>query len=232
MRPAAATGQVFRAVVKPPYVHARRVLRTALFDRRYGVETEEPVSTDDAGVFHPESVQYLPAGVLSLCRILPPGLVGPDDVFADLGSGKGRVVLQAALRYPFRAVYGVELSQSLHAVAERNLAAVRPRLRCPEVHLLQGDARTADIPDTVTVAYLYNPFGGEVFATVIDRLIASVDRNPRRLRIIYGNPQEEAALLATGRVRLVRAVRGWRPNREWSRSNAFHLYEVVPSSRS
>ena len=220
-------GKVFRGLVKPPYVHARRALREALFDRRYGVETEAGMSTEEAGVTDPDSTRYMPAGLLSLRRILPLRLVGPDDVFVDVGSGKGRVVLQAALRYPFAAVYGVELSETLHAVAERNLTAVQDRVRCP-VHFVQGDARTAELPDTVTVAYLYNPFGGEVFRTVIDRLIASVDRHPRRLRIIYGNPEEEAALLATGRVRLVRAVRGWRPGREWSRSNAFRMYEVLP----
>lgn len=220
--------RLFDAVVKPPYVRGRRAVRTALFDRRYGVETEVEVTSADAGVRDPLSTGYMPAGVLSLRRILPPRAVSPDDVFLDLGSGKGRVVLQAALHYPFRAVYGVELSESLHAVAVANLERVRPRLRCPDVRLLRADARAADVPDTVTVAYLYNPFVGEVFEAVIDRLVASVDRNPRRLRIVYGNPVEEEALLATGRVRRIRAVRGWRPGREWSRSNSFGLYEVTP----
>jgi predicted RNA methylase len=155
--------------------------------------------------------------------------VGPDDVFVDFGSGKGRIVLQAALAYPFRTVYGVELSPSLHAVAERNVAAVRHRFRCADVHLLQGDARSVELPDTVTVAYFYNPFRGAVFEAVVHRLLASVDRNPRRLRIVYGNPQEEATLLATGRIRPVRTAHGWRPTREWSRSNSFRLYEVTPA---
>ena len=66
------------------------------------------------------------------------------------------------------------------------------------------------IPDDVTVAFLFNPFTEDVFATVISRLFDSLDRNPRRLRIIYGNPREEAALLTTGRVRLIRVLRGWR----------------------
>lgn len=221
-------GRIFRSVVKPPYVRARRAVRAALFDRRYGVETEEATSTEDAGITDPLSTHYEPAGILSLRRILPPGSVGPDDVFVDFGSGKGRVVLQAAMDYPFRAVYGVELSESLHAVAERNVATMRQRFGDTEVQLFQEDARSAELPDTVTVAYFYNPFRGAVFQTVVERLLASVDRNPRRLRIVYGNPEEEATLLATGRIRPVRTVRGWRPGREWSRSNSFRLYEVTP----
>ncbi len=39
----------------------------------------------------------MPARVTSLRRILPPGEVSNDDVLIDFGSGKGRVVLQAAL---------------------------------------------------------------------------------------------------------------------------------------
>lgn len=221
--------RVFSAVIKPPYIRVRRALRTALFDRRYGVETEEEVSQADAGVRDPLSTRYQPAGVLNLRRSLPRRTVSSSDVFVDLGSGKGRVVLQAALHYPFRAVYGVELSESLHAVAAANLERVRPRLRCQDVHLLRADAREAGLPDTVTVAYVNNPFGGEVFEWVIDRLVASVDRNPRRLRIIYGVPLEESALLATGRVRLIGIGHGWRPGAEWSRSNSYRLYEVTPA---
>lgn len=82
------------------------------------------------------------------------------------------------------------------------------------------------IPDDVTVAFLFNPFTEDVFATVISRLFDSLDRNPRRLRIIYGNPREEAALLTTGRVRLIRVLRGWRPGREWSLSNSYRMYEA------
>jgi hypothetical protein len=62
---------------------------------------------------------------------------------------------------------------------------------------------------------------------VVGRLFESVDRHPRRLRIVYGNPVEEDALMRTGRVRPVRTLRGWRPGAEWARSNSFRLYEVV-----
>lgn len=53
--------------------------------------------------------------------------------------------------------------------------------------------------DFVTIAYFYNPFKVETFASVMDRLVTSVDRNPRRLRILYGNPVEHDAVIATAR---------------------------------
>jgi hypothetical protein len=40
----------------------------------------------------------------------------------------------------------------------------------------------------VSVVFFANPFSGRIFATVVDRLLASVDRTPRLLTIIYFNP--------------------------------------------
>jgi hypothetical protein len=48
------------------------------------------------------------------------------------------------------------------------------------------------------------------------------------VRLIYANPREEAALLATGRASPVRALRGWRPTPEWSRSNSTRMYLISP----
>ena len=50
--------------------------------------------------------------------------IRPDDVFIDLGSGMGRMVLEAA-RYPFKRVIGVELVEQLHDLARANLASTR-----------------------------------------------------------------------------------------------------------
>jgi len=157
--------------------------------------------------------------------------VGDEDVFVDYGSGMGRVVYQAAAQYPFKRVIGVELSEELNAIARENIDRNRPRLRCQAVELLTSDALGFEVPPDVSIAFFFNPFTGELFASVIDRLLASYDRHPRRLRIIYRNPLEHERLIATGRVRPVRRVRGWRPGREWSRSNSTRMYEVTPAPR-
>jgi precorrin-6B methylase 2 len=218
---------VFEKVVKPPYVRLRTALGNAVLDKRYGVDTDGLFSPSELGLPSPDSVRYCPAPVLALLRILPRREVGPDDALVDFGSGKGRMVLQAALWYRFRRVYGVELATVLHEAAERNLEQVRGRVRCRDVRLVHADVLAFPIPDDVTVAVFVNPFGGQMFRTVIERLVASLDEHPRRLRVVYINPREEAALLATGRFRLVRQLKGWRPGEEWSRSNSTRLYESI-----
>jgi hypothetical protein len=218
---------VFNRVVKPPYVRAREAATKALFERRYNIDTAGIVSEQELGLPDPRFTRYKPSALLTLRRILPPEAVGPDDVFADFGSGKGRVVLQAAMHYPFRTVYGIEFAEQLHRIAQSNIERNRDRLRNTEVRLVHTDARFFDIPDDLTVAFFYDPFVDEVFTTVIRRLLESVDRRPRRMRIVYSNPVMDSALLATGRVRLVRTLRGWRPTPDWSRSASTRLYEVI-----
>src|SRR5207245_1436056 len=62
------------------------------------------------------------------------------DVFLDYGSGKGRVLVQAA-RLPFRKVIGVERSPDLCRAARQNVEKARKRLRCQDVQIIEMDAR-------------------------------------------------------------------------------------------
>lgn len=55
--------------------------------------------------------------------------LGEDDVFFDLGSGVGKVVLQIAMTTPVKKAIGVELSTSRHTGSKKVLAkAVKEKL--------------------------------------------------------------------------------------------------------
>jgi Histone methylation protein DOT1 len=227
--PSAGTGRrAFDATVKPVYV-AVRGLGGRVLDRWYGIRTTGEVQLADLGLGAADRNRYKATEWTTLPRILPRREVAEHDVFIDFGSGLGRVVHQAA-HYPFRRVIGVELSETLSEVARANIERGRHRLRCQDVEIVTADAVEYDVPDDVTVAFFANPFTGRVFATVIEHLLTSVDRRPRRLRLIYRCPTEHEYLMETGRFRLVRVARGWRPGREWSRSNATWMYEVTPAA--
>jgi len=60
----------------------------------------------------------------------------------------------------------------------------------------------------VTFVYLFNPFVGDVFHTVLANLCRSLDRSPHRLHILYANPVMASAILDTGRFELVRFSTG------------------------
>lgn len=210
------------------YLLTRRGLGRALIERRLGIETGGYADLDALGVAGPGRRRYEPSKWLDLRRALGRDDVGPDDVFLDIGSGKGRVVLQAA-GYRFRRVIGVELSPTLAAVAAANVQARRSALRCKEIELVTADVAVYRIPDDVTVVYHYNSIGGEAFAAVVDRIAESLERRPRELRFIYNTALEEATLLRGGRFRLVRVVPGLRPGRTWSQKMAIRIYSNAPS---
>jgi SAM-dependent methyltransferase len=187
-------------------------LTRAVIEPTCGIDTSQPVELADIGLGAPGRVDYRPSGWLDLGCILRRADVSEDDVFLDLGSGKGRVVLLAA-RYPFSRVVGVELSPQLTEIARRNVRNCRTRPRCGEIELVTADATAYRIPDDVSIVYMFNPFRGPVFDAAIARLIESVDRRPRTVRLIYRKPDDHDRLMRTGRFRLVRTIPGVRMTR-------------------
>jgi SAM-dependent methyltransferase len=213
------------------YIVLRRSVSAAMIDRRQGIETAREANLGDFGLDLADRVRYEPSGWMNLPRVLRAGEVSDDDVFVDLGSGKGRVVLQAA-RYPFRRVIGVEIAEQLTAVACANVEASRDRVRCKEIELVTADVLEYELPDDVTVAYLYNPFRARTFELFAQRLIDALDRNPRPFRLIYSTPMEHELLMRTGRFHMVREVRGLRPGREWSSKLSIRMYSLLPAPAS
>lgn len=190
----------------------RRKAGPLLFGRTY-----EATADKSPGLQGPGRVQYSPSPWWILRWLLPRAEVKASDVFVEFGCGKGRVVLDAARRYPFRRVVGVELAPDLSEVARQLVERERSRLRCRDVRIETVDATEYPIPDDMTYAYLYNPFYGEIFERVCANIIASLDRAPRTLRMIYLHPAHHDTLMATGRFRLVRLV---------------HTTRVVPLARA
>lgn len=159
------------ASAKKPYRLLRRWLRRAVglvaYEWRLRVDTARAVSLDElehggeGGFF-----DYAATDWLTLWRGLSYLDAGPDDVFVDIGSGKGRAVLVAAM-YPFRRVIGLELSPSLNAIARANVERSLHRLRCKDVELVTADATQWELPDDVTVVFLANPYISEPFRQTI-----------------------------------------------------------------
>jgi len=208
----AALGVRGLRVVEPrfPPPRVNRVLRKvsgAVRDFVFERELETSGTYIAPEHFHSERALYEPSGWFYLRRALRSRDVRPGDVFVDFGSGKGRIVYQAA-RYPFARVIGVEISEHLSAVARLNIERNRQRLVCKDVELVTMDAAEFRIPDEMTHAYFYYPFGGETFRRVLDNIVESLDRTPRRLTLIYACPGQEDPIRETGRFELVRRSRG------------------------
>jgi SAM-dependent methyltransferase len=168
--------------------YARVRLSESYHERHLGVRTAGRVSLAELGITNPDSALYVPSDYASIYRAFRHLTIEPDrDVFLDFGSGLGRVVIVAAT-FPFRKVSGVELSPQLTDLARENVRRARPRLKCPDVHLVTADAASYLVPPEVTVISFYNPFVGPVLASALASIRQSLRQAPRKLTVVFKNP--------------------------------------------
>jgi SAM-dependent methyltransferase len=163
--------------------------------RVVGVELLAPadsLAAKDASIYQPASAWIVQLLFAELSK-------EPSKVsIVDYGSGKGRVLIMAA-EYGFRSVTGIEFSPLLVSIAERNLDRYRRRVPlAPIIKVLTADASAVELDDDVGVAFFYNPFGPTVMSGVLDAIIRSLRRKPRRFRIGYVNPRMDDLFTAMG----------------------------------
>jgi SAM-dependent methyltransferase len=162
------------------------------FDVRYGTDTSRWIDVAGSGaggsnVIH--AVGYSPTRAREFRNVLST-LSGPrSGAFVDFGCGKGRVLLLAS-EFGFSRVVGVEFSGLLCEIARANVAGYRRRRSGgAPIMVIEGDAAEYKFMDDETVLFFFNPFDAVVLAAVLDGVVASVHRRPRRVWIVYNNPR-------------------------------------------
>lgn len=165
----------------PPRLH------NLYWERRLGITTNGIVRFPgaDEEIVHYGTVPYRDVhAVLDLLAL------SPQDVFVDLGCGKGRMLCCAALR-GIRSAVGVELSADLAIIAAENARRLRPTHAPITVSAL--DVRRYDY--TVgTVFYMFHPFGPNTMNGMLDALSDGLRRSPRTVRLVYLNAVHDDVL--------------------------------------
>ena len=94
-------------------------------------------------------------------------------------------MLLLASQHPFAAIGGIEFAEELHDDATMNVAQFpRSRMQCRNVECVLDDASQVGPPEGEAVHYFFNPFAREVFAEVLQNLVVSYRKRPRRLYLI------------------------------------------------
>jgi hypothetical protein len=115
-------------------------------------------------------------------------------------------MLLFAASHPFKRVLGVEIAPQLCEVAWQNVDRNAERLSCSDLDIAVADASMWTVPDDVTVVYFFNAFTGRVFQEAMDRLVASIERRPRRLTLISMFPRDAAVVARTNRFEEIRST--------------------------
>lgn len=157
---------------------------------RYGIYTEANIGIKELGVTDPGCHHYAAFSYIRFREIMKKINISPGkDVFADIGSGLGRVVVMAA-SYPFRKVIGVEICKEFDTIARANIEKARRRLVCKNIELFCGDAREFLIPKDLSVVFFWSPFDDKILSAVFERLHQSLQESPREMTIIFTCPPD------------------------------------------
>lgn len=174
---------------------ARRARESAV--RLHNIWSEQRLGISTRGVLeidHADSVHYATMGYGLVGRILDHLQLRPDDVFVDIGCGRGRVLCCAA-RHPIEHVYGVDVQPQLCDAARANAERLRGR-RAP-ITVRNDVAQDFDYAGA-TVLYMFDPFGADTLRLVLDKVRADTDGRAgggaRAIRIAYANPTHEHVL--------------------------------------
>ncbi len=116
-------------------------------------------------------IGYHASGTEPILQALWEAPVTDQDVFVDLGSGLGKVVLLAR-KLTGATARGIEIQPELVRRARR--IAARLGIDALFEH---ADVREADLAEG-TVFYLYDPFTGPVLAAALERLRDVARRHP------------------------------------------------------
>ncbi len=160
------------------------------FDRTRQVRTSGDVLLPAAGIAAEaagDSEYYMPARprhIREAFREMPVSDVS-EFTYVDLGCGKGRSLFVAA-ELPFRRIIGVELSALLYGQCCANLRSFRLRTKQNrrQMDAVQANAKDWAFPEGNLVLYLFNPFGRDTMARVLQNLDAARQGRPRHVIVI------------------------------------------------
>jgi SAM-dependent methyltransferase len=175
------------------FAKARRALMRAedlIWEYRLGISTRAPGGFRDCEHLGYDTIPYR-----VIFMILSRLMLRPDDIFLDIGCGRGRVLCCAA-RWGVSQLIGIDDVAALAAAAQRNLQCLRKPHNFRH-GIICGKAQNLDYR-RITAVYMYNPFGAFTTREVMGAIRESLVRKPHPLRIAYVNPVQESALADSG----------------------------------
>ena len=155
-------------------------IRNCLCDFRFGIHSGGSI----AGSLGKDYFRYSTVSYRDIFLALTHLDICSDDIFVDIGCGKGRVICCAA-KLGVQKSIGIELDENLVSCAKHNALKLRG-LHSP-IDIFHVSAEDFDY-DSITLFYMFNPFNGNILQTVLSKIHESWIENPRRIRIAYVNP--------------------------------------------
>lgn len=148
-----------------------------------GLDFNGTILQEELGTDRNHCSAYMPANP-AVKKVLKELCISQKDSILDVGCGKGKA-MSYMLSFPFQRIDGLDISEKLIKVAERNFSILREKQR---IALYICDARDFDGYDNYNYLFFYNPFPRTVMKVIKEHILESLRRFPRKMTIIYENP--------------------------------------------
>jgi SAM-dependent methyltransferase len=155
---------------------------------QYDIDDED---LQDAEAYQPSSYYILEKMLAAI----------PEEAKAgrlyDFGCGKGRT-LAVAMAYGFKKLSGVEIIYELAKDAESNILNCKYYKQDVSFHIVNDRAQDVGIEDDATVFLFFNPFKEHLMAEVVENIMESYKRTPRKMFVVYINDVYKNLFLEQG----------------------------------
>jgi SAM-dependent methyltransferase len=159
----------------------------SFYEHRLSIETSGYEVPRKSLTFFGDEFSYGAMDYAGIKKVIAFLQLSEDDIFVDIGCGKGRIILYAAIQ-KIKKVIGIEYEKNLVDIARKNVASCKALKT--EIEVIQADAATFSITEG-TVFFLNNPFGHKTLLKVLDNIRNSILIYPRKVRIVYhGKPYQ------------------------------------------
>ncbi|MCR5503656.1 MAG: class I SAM-dependent methyltransferase [Lachnospiraceae bacterium] len=135
---------------------------------------------------------YEPTSYSVLDRLCDSGYLNDNDCLLDYGCGKGRVVFYLHERIGCETI-GIEIEQDFYddAIGNRNDYHEKTQKDTGRIRLFRAKAQSFEVPEEVTACFFFNPFSSDIFKNAMARILESMRRYPRRVRLFLYYPGEK-----------------------------------------
>lgn len=156
-----------------------------IWDRKLHIRTMGRIDSFEDKRHH----AYEPTAYSVLRRFAESGIIGERSHLIDYGAGKGRAAFFLHHACGCR-VTGVEFNEKLYSDAQENRETY-----CGDaagIRFVLEDAERFFVPPDADVFWFFNPFPVTVLRTVVTRILKSCHDAPRRVRLCFYYPTDEA----------------------------------------
>ncbi len=169
-------------------------------EKKYGIHTtgvDELKKLKKKGIDISHATIYMPVSYKLLEEIFKQLNIEKRNHLLDMGCGKGRALCVAAHK-GFKQVTGIDFSKELCDKAKENLIHTKQKIPALHYKVINNDAFYFEIPDEVDCIFFFNPFDEIIMSGVIENIMTSLEKRPRKISIIYVNPLHKEQFSSIG----------------------------------